>query len=153
MDSSPSDSSGPGPGAPPSRSVLVVDDQPEVLLLVELTFRRAGYEVVASAHPARVEALLGSRRFDAMVLDLSLPGIPGLELLRRLRAEPETRDLPVLILSGFGEATHRVRGLRAGANDYMIKPFEPAELLARVEKLIAGGGVGRAGPAGDGAAR
>ncbi len=123
--------------AAPVRRILAVDDHPDILLLVELTLRRAGFEVETASHPGRVEALLDRHAFDAVILDLSLPEISGLEVLRRLRDSPRHRDLPVMILSAHGESTDRVRGLREGANDYLAKPFEPEELLLRVKNLVA----------------
>jgi DNA-binding response OmpR family regulator len=125
------------PGVGPVRRILAVDDHPEILLLVELTLRRAGFEVETASHPGRVEAMLDRRAFDAVVLDLSLPEISGLELLRRLRDSPRHRDLPVMILSAHDQGADRVRGLREGANDYLAKPFEPEELLLRVKNLVA----------------
>ena len=123
--------------ASPVRRVLAVDDPPDILLLVELTLRRAGFEVETAAHPGRVESLLDRYAFDAVILDLSLPEISGLELLRRLRDSPRHRDLPVMILSAHGETADRVRGLREGANDYLTKPFEPEELLLRLRNMVA----------------
>lgn len=125
-------------GASAVRRILAVDDHPDILLLVELTLCRAGFEVETTTHPGRVEALLDERAFDAVILDLSLPEISGLEVLRRLRESPRHRDLPVIILSAHGEGSDRVRGLREGANDYLAKPFEPEELLLRVKNLVAG---------------
>ncbi len=119
------------------RRILAVDDHPDILLLVELTLRRAGFEVETASHPGRVEALLDRHAFDGVILDLSLPEISGLELLRRMRASPRHRDLPVMILSAHGESSDRVRGLREGANDYLAKPFEPEELLLRVRNMVA----------------
>ncbi len=130
-------SAGLGAGAAPARRILAVDDHPDILLLVELTLRRAGFEVETASHPGRVEALLDRHAFDAVILDLSLPEISGLEVLRRLRDSPRHRDLPVMILSAHGESADRVRGLREGANDYLAKPFEPEELLLRVKNLVA----------------
>ncbi|HEV7669363.1 MAG TPA: response regulator [Thermoanaerobaculia bacterium] len=118
--------------------ILAIDDHPDILLLVELTLRRAGFEVETAAHPGRIEALLDRRAFDAVILDLSLPEISGLEVLRRLRDSPRHCNLPVMILSAHGESADRVRGLREGANDYLAKPFEPEELLLRVKNLVAG---------------
>jgi len=126
-----------GPEASPARRILAVDDHPEILLLVELTLRRAGFEVETAAHPGRVEAMLDRRAFDAVILDLSLPEISGLEVLRRLRDSPRHHDLPVMILSAHDQGADRVRGLRLGANDYLAKPFEPEELSLRVKNLVA----------------
>ncbi|HXU31282.1 MAG TPA: response regulator [Thermoanaerobaculia bacterium] len=126
-----------GSGPDPVRRILAVDDHPDILLLVELTLRRAGFEVETASHPGRVETLLDRKAFDAVILDLSLPEISGLEVLRRLRDSPRHRDLPVMILSAHGESADRVRGLREGANDYLAKPFEPEELLLRVKNLLA----------------
>jgi len=133
----------PGDGEPfrPSLSyrgrVLAVDDNPEILLLVELTLRRAGFDVETCAEPKSVVGLLERRAYDAVVLDVAMPEISGFDLVRKIRASQRTRRMPVLILSAHGETSDRVRGLREGADDYLAKPFEPEELALRMEKLVA----------------
>jgi CheY-like chemotaxis protein len=116
--------------------VVVVEDDPETALLVQVTFDDAGHDVVIVTDPAQVLPTLLRQEADALVLDIMLPGASGYEILATLRETPETANLPVLLLSSLTDSTHRIHGLRQGAADYLTKPFEPAELLLRVERLL-----------------
>jgi len=113
--------------------VLVVDDEPTITDVVSRYLERAGYETrVAVDGPTAIEAV-GERRPDLVVLDLMLPGMDGLEVMRRIR----DRDrVAVILLTAKGEASDRVIGLRLGADDYVVKPFSPAELVARVDAVL-----------------
>jgi DNA-binding response OmpR family regulator len=114
-------------------SVLVVDDEPTITEVVSRYLQRAGYDTrVAGDGPSALE-LAGAQRPDLVVLDLMLPGMDGLEVMRRLR---EREGLSVILLTAKGEATDRVIGLRLGADDYVVKPFSPAELVARVDAVL-----------------
>ncbi len=117
-------------------TILIADDNPDILTLVGETLRAAGHQVVQTVNPSRVTSLLDASTVDAAVLDVVMP-ISGLDLLKEIRAQPRWKNLPVLLLSGLGDTQDRVRGIREGADDYLAKPFEPAELVARVERLIA----------------
>ena len=119
-------------------NVLVIDDDADLYSLVEEYFSRSGF---ASGHALDAETglerlLADPARWDAVVLDVMLPGMNGLEVLRRLRDRPATRDLPVLMLTARGEEGERVTGLEAGADDYMAKPFSLRELSARLRALL-----------------
>ena len=114
--------------------VLVVDDDPTVGEVVVAYFERAGFETEhAQDGPSALAAAL-ERRPDAVVLDLMLPGIDGLEVCRRLRSEQP--DLPVLMLTARGEEEDRILGLEVGADDYVTKPFSPRELVLRVQSVL-----------------
>ena len=117
----------------PRGSVLVVDDEPTITDVVSRYLQRAGYATrIASDGPSALQAA-GEERPDLVVLDLMLPGMDGLEVLRRIR----DRDrVSVILLTAKGEATDRVIGLRLGADDYVVKPFSPAELVARVDAVL-----------------
>lgn len=117
-------------------TILIADDNPDILTLVGEALRAAGHQVVPTVNPSRVATLLEENPVDAAVLDVVMP-ISGLDLLKEIRAQVRWKTLPVLLLSGFGDTEDRVRGFREGADDYLAKPFEPAELVARVERLIA----------------
>lgn len=121
--------------------LLVSDDDAQILELVSLILRTAGHEVVATGDPLQVQPLAAASRPDAIILDVLMP-VSGFEILSELRGDPRTANTPILFLSGLSEGSDRVRGLREGADDYLVKPFEPAELVLRVERLIAW----RAGP-------
>ncbi len=116
--------------------VLVSDDDPQILRLVETLLESAGHDVFATSEPREVVEMARAYRPDAIVLDVLMP-VSGYELLGVLRREPLTAKVPILFLSGLGEGEDRVRGLSEGADDYLVKPFEPAELLLRIERLIA----------------
>lgn len=115
--------------------MLVVDDEPTIAEVVSRYLSVAGYETrVATTGPAAVEAALGDWP-DLVVLDLMLPGIDGLEVMRRLR-ERDAERVAVILLTAKGEESDRVVGLRLGADDYVVKPFSPAELVARVDAIL-----------------
>jgi two-component system, OmpR family, response regulator ResD len=116
-------------------SVLVVDDEPTIAEVVSRYLERAGYRTRIAADGARALALIGSHRPDLVVLDLMLPGIDGLEVMRRLR-HPEHEPIGVILLTAKGEEADRVIGLRLGADDYVVKPFSPLELVARVDAVL-----------------
>ncbi len=114
-------------------SVLVVDDEPTISEVVSRYLERAGYTTRVAGDGHEAIRLAGEDRPDLVVLDLMLPGIDGLEVLRRLR---EDDRVSVILLTAKGEPTDRVVGLRLGADDYVIKPFSPAELVARVDAVL-----------------
>ena len=126
--------------------VLVTDDDPQILFLVRQALELAGHDVFSTDDPSEVLGLARATRPDAMILDVMMPSITGIELLGSLRRDPETACIPVLFLSGLGDGSDRVRGLREGADDYLVKPFEPAELVLRVERLMGRRGRAAAAP-------
>jgi len=119
-----------------SRRILLIEDDPRLAAMVSEYLGGAGYRVsVAGAGNAGMR-LLEREPFDALVLDLSLPDVDGLEVCRRLR---EKHELPVLMLTARGDAADRIVGLEIGADDYLPKPFEPRELLARLKAILRRG--------------
>ncbi|MEV7276149.1 response regulator transcription factor [Streptomyces sp. NPDC093111] len=120
--------------------VLLVEDDPDLSLALRVLLTRRGYEVSLAADGREGLRLLFAERPALMVLDLLLPELDGWQVLDRTR---DMSDLPVLVLSGLGTVDDRVRGLRSGADDYLVKPFAQAELLARVEALLRRAGPGR----------
>ena len=120
-------------------SVLVVDDEPTIAEVVSRYLARAGYDTRVAGNGRRAIELAGERRPDLVVLDLMLPGIDGLEVMRRLRELGETgprERVAVILLTAKGDESDRVIGLRLGADDYVVKPFSPAELVARVDAVL-----------------
>jgi two-component system, OmpR family, response regulator ResD len=116
-------------------TVLVVDDEPTIAEVVARYLERAGYRTrIAGDGPAAIEAA-AAQRPDLVVLDLMLPGVDGLEVMRRLREQDSDR-IAVILLTAKGEESDRVIGLRLGADDYVVKPFSPAELVARVDAVL-----------------
>jgi two-component system, OmpR family, phosphate regulon response regulator PhoB len=116
--------------------VLVVEDEPALVTLLRYNLEREGFSV-NEAHDGE-EALLQLRESkpDAVLLDWMLPRISGLEICRQIRRAPAWRDLPVIMLTARGEEGDRVRGLDSGADDYVVKPFSPGELIARLRAVI-----------------
>ena len=121
--------------------VLLVEDNPRLAESLAQGLSGAGVVLDAVADGRHADQLLGYQDYDVVVLDLALPGMGGLEVLRRAR--DRGNDVPVLILTASGETPERVRGLNAGADDYLAKPFELSELVARL-RAIARRRVGRA---------
>jgi len=119
-----------------TQRLLLVDDDARLVAMVKDYLGSAGYEVETAESLAAGRNQLVEHTYDAMVLDLMLPDGDGLDLCRELRASPRTRHLPLLMLTARGEPLDRIVGLELGADDYLPKPFEPRELLARVKALL-----------------
>lgn len=117
--------------------ILLVDDDPDILNVLGATFETAGHDIVTTTDPLSIDDLLETQSFDAVVLDVMMPRRSGWEVLERLRQDPSTRALPVILLSAVGDPSNRVRGIRLGADDFLAKPFDPEEVLVRVEGLLA----------------
>lgn len=116
--------------------LLLIDDDTRLTALVGDYLRRNGLEVDTAGSLAQGRESLARTAYDALLLDLMLPDGDGLDLTRELRADARTRRLPLLMLTARGEPTDRIVGLEIGADDYLPKPFEPRELLARVKALL-----------------
>jgi DNA-binding response OmpR family regulator len=116
-------------------SVLVVDDEPTIAEVVARYLERAGYETRIATDGASALELAAAHRLDLVVLDLMLPRIDGLEVMRRLRERGRDR-VAIILLTAKGEESDRVIGLRLGADDYVVKPFSPVELVARVDAVL-----------------
>ena len=117
-------------------SILIVEDEEALTLLLRYNLETQGYEVETIARGDEADTRLKEGSPDLVILDWMLPGLSGIELCRRLRARPETRQLPIIMLTARGEESERVRGLATGADDYIVKPFSVPELLARVNALL-----------------
>lgn len=116
--------------------ILVVDDEADIRELVRLNLAREGYEVLDCESGEQALRLSRSKGPDLVVLDLMLPGIDGLEVCKRLKADPKTAQVPIVILTAKGEETDVVAGLEVGADDYVAKPFSGKVLVARVRRLL-----------------
>jgi two-component system, OmpR family, phosphate regulon response regulator OmpR len=116
--------------------LLLIDDDARLTAMVGDYLRRNGFEVDAAGTLAAGRERLAQQGYDALLLDLMLPDGDGLDLTRELRSQARTRRLPLLMLTARGEPTDRIVGLEIGADDYLPKPFEPRELLARVKALL-----------------
>ena len=116
--------------------LLLIDDDARLAAMVADYLRNAGFALDVAATLAAGRERLKAEPYDALLLDLMLPDGDGLDLTRELRASPQTRRLPLLMLTARGEPPDRIVGLELGADDYLGKPFEPRELLARVKALL-----------------
>jgi two-component system, OmpR family, phosphate regulon response regulator PhoB len=119
-----------------SHLVLVADDEEDIVGLVTMIIERSGHEVVSVRDGAQALAALRRRRPDLVVLDISMPEVDGLEVLRRIRADEATSELPVLLLSAQAQEADVRRGFATGASAYVKKPFSPRELAKRVDELL-----------------
>lgn len=116
--------------------VLIADDDADILLLVRAVLERSGHEVVAASDGAEALASVRARKPDLVVLDIAMPEVDGLEVLRRLRADPTTSELPVVLLSARAQEADVERGFAIGASAYLKKPFSPRELSEHVAELL-----------------
>jgi two-component system, OmpR family, response regulator ResD len=117
------------------RSVLVVDDEPTITEVVSRYLERAGYSARTAADGLEAVRIADEYRPDLVVLDVMLPELDGLQVLRRLR-DGEGGRTPVILLTAKGEQDDKLAGLRSGADDYVVKPFSPSELVARVDAVL-----------------
>lgn len=130
--------------------VLAIDDNPEILMLITVALEAMGHHVLTANDPPMGLDLLSVADVDAVVLDVKMPHMTGYDMLEILRANHDTRHLPVLLLSSLGDTIdERIRGIRLGANDFLRKPFDPEEIVVRMERMQAMRPVPDGGLAGD----
>ncbi|HTY66097.1 MAG TPA: phosphate regulon transcriptional regulator PhoB [Alphaproteobacteria bacterium] len=116
--------------------ILVVEDETALVEILRYNLEKEGFEVAVAVDGEEALAAINERPPDLVVLDWMLPLVSGLEICRQVRRKPETRDLPIIMLTARGEEADRVRGLEVGADDYVAKPFSPSELIARVRAVL-----------------
>src|SRR5579864_3407030 len=116
--------------------VLIVEDEAPLVTMLRYNLEREGFAVDEAADGEEALLRIRERRPDAVLLDWMLPLVSGLEVCRQLRRAPTTRSLPVIMLTAKGEEGDRVRGLDSGADDYIVKPFSPGELVARLRAVM-----------------
>jgi two-component system alkaline phosphatase synthesis response regulator PhoP len=120
----------------PKEKILVVDDEEDILELLKYNLSREGYQVSCTTSGEKTLSLVKTETPDLIVLDLMLPGMDGLEVARRLKENPDTKNVPIVMLTAKGEEVDIVTGLELGADDYVTKPFSPRILLARVKAVL-----------------
>jgi two-component system alkaline phosphatase synthesis response regulator PhoP len=120
----------------PKKKILVVDDEEDILELLKYNLSREGYQVLCTTSGEKTLNLVKTGIPDLIVLDLMLPGMDGLEVARRLKDNPHTKNVPIVMLTAKGEEADIVTGLELGADDYVTKPFSPRILLARVRAVL-----------------
>jgi DNA-binding response OmpR family regulator len=119
-----------------SSRIFLVEDDAEMRRVTRVLLMRSGYRVSEASSAEDALAEISRSLPDAAVIDINLPGLSGIKLVEILRGEPKTAALPILLLTALNQGTDKVRGLQKGADDYVTKPYDPAELAARVEALI-----------------
>lgn len=120
-------------------TVLIVEDEAAIRNMLAFSLGRAGYEVLPAGSGREARACIADRYPDVVLMDWMLPDVSGLELTRQLKRDPETREIPVIMLTARVEEDDRVAGLEGGADDYVTKPFSPRELLARIKAVLRRG--------------
>ncbi len=118
------------------QKILVIEDEQDIQTLLEYNLQQAGYEVVLCENGEDGLWLAIEHKPDLILLDWMLPLLSGIELLRQIRIRADTREIPVIMMTARGEEGDRLRGLDGGADDYVTKPFSPAELVARVRAIL-----------------
>ena len=119
------------------KRVLLIEDEPNIVTAISFLLARDGWDVRTHADGTDALAVIGAARPDLVILDMMLPGRTGLEILRSLRADPETADLPVLMLTARGQTHDRVLAESSGASRFMAKPFSNTEILASVREMVS----------------
>jgi len=123
----------------PAQKIVVIEDEPDILEVIEYNLTREGFRIITAASgDAGYKAVLREAP-ELVLLDLLLPGLDGIEVCRKLKLEPMTRHIPIIMVSAKGEESDVVLGLGVGADDYVTKPFRPKELLARVRAVLRRG--------------
>lgn len=123
-----------GPNSRPT--ILVADDDPLIQEVLQTKMEKSGYRVKSALDGEKTLASIQQEIPDLLILDIKMPGLDGLEICRRLRAEEKTLTLPILMLTAYGGVDHIIKGLEAGADDYVTKPFQMEEVMMRVRALL-----------------
>lgn len=119
-----------------TKHILIVEDEAPIREMVGFAVGNAGFEVSEAADAHQAQMAVADKCPDLILLDWMLPGMSGIELARRLKRGDTTRDVPIIMLTARGEEEHKVKGLEAGADDYVTKPFSPRELVARIKAVL-----------------
>lgn len=117
-------------------SVLIVEDETAIVTMLRYNLEREGFKVYTTGDGEEAVTMVKEYRPDIIVLDWMLPSMTGVEVCKQLRWENDTKNIPIIMLSARGEESDRIRGLDAGADDYMVKPFSPSELVARIKAVF-----------------
>lgn len=123
----------------PRRKIVVVEDEPDILEVIRYNLEREGYSVITASSGDKGLEAVARESPDLVLLDLLLPGLDGIEICRRIKMDPMTQRVPIIMVSAKGEESDIVLGLGVGADDYIAKPFRPKELIARVKAVLRRG--------------
>lgn len=119
-------------------NVLVVDDEPNIVLSLEFLMEQAGFQVTTAEDGEQALESVKNAQPDLILLDISLPGISGFDVLEQLRGQPDTASLPIIMLTAHGREVEREKGMALGADDYITKPFSTQTLVEKVKALLNG---------------
>ncbi|MBS98835.1 MAG: phosphate regulon transcriptional regulatory protein PhoB [Oceanospirillaceae bacterium] len=119
-----------------SKSVLIVDDEAPIREMIAVALEMAGYECLEAENAQQAHAMILDRKPDMVLLDWMMPGTSGIDLARRLRKDEVTADIPLIMLTAKTDEDNKIKGLDAGVDDYIIKPFSPRELVARLKAVL-----------------
>lgn len=119
-----------------SRSILIVDDESAIREVIAAALEMAGYRTLEASNAQEAHSLVVDQKPDLILLDWMMPNVSGVELARRLKRDPLTAEIPIIMLTAKGEEDHKITGLEAGADDYITKPFSPRELVARLKAVL-----------------
>lgn len=118
------------------KTVLIVDDEAPIREMLSVALHMAGYQCLEAANAQTAHTLIVDHQPDIVLLDWMMPEVSGIELARRLKRDPITADIPLIMLTARGEEDNKIQGLEAGADDYITKPFSPRELVARLKAVL-----------------
>lgn len=118
------------------KTVLIVDDEAAIREMLSVALQMAGYQCLEAQDAQTAHALIVDHQPDIILLDWMMPGVSGIELARRLKREPASADIPIIMLTARSEEDNKIQGLEAGADDYITKPFSPRELVARLKAVL-----------------
>lgn len=119
-----------------NKTVLIVDDEAPIREMIAVALQMAGYQCLEAENAQIAHALVVDHQPDIILLDWMMPDVSGIELARRLKREPASADIPIIMLTARSEEDNKVQGLEAGADDYITKPFSPRELIARLKAVL-----------------
>jgi len=114
--------------------ILIADDEPNILLVVSKRLTNKGYEVLTAPDGETADAMIREHRPDLILLDVMMPGLSGVDLCRRIKSVPDLKSIPIILFSAMAQQEDKEEGRKAGADAYIIKPFDPVELLATIEE-------------------
>jgi len=118
------------------KRVLIVDDESGIREMIALALEMAGYDTLEAENAQQAHAMILDEKPDMMLLDWMMPNTSGIEFAKRLRSDPTTKDLPIIMLTAKADEDNKVQGLEAGIDDYITKPFSPKELVARLKAVL-----------------
>ncbi len=118
-------------------TVLVVDDEPDIVKLVEISLKLSNFDVITALSGPMALEILKTKRPDLVLLDIMMPEMSGYEVCQKIKSDPNTRDLPVVMLTAKGQKGDAEKGLDVGADDYIIKPFDPYDLGEQITRILS----------------